>query len=355
MSSLNTILKKINPEFIELLPLIESNIDSFNKKHTSKTKELFSEKDCVLITYPDQFQKEDEKPLKTLDRFLQDDLKGKMSHVHILPFYPWTSDDGFAPVCYQKVEDSYGDWNDISHLSSKKMVDCVFNHLSSKNEFFLEAKEGKKRFEDMFHVFNKEQFADASFQEELKKVVRPRTSDLLTPFEFEKDTKYVWTTFGEDQVDTNLSNKDMMKYVLDSLFLYIENGARYFRVDAVLLWKELGTSCSHHEKTHLIVKLIRAIFDEINLDLLLITESNVPHHENISYWGNGEDEAHLIYNFSLAPLILHALTFGSSRVIQNWSGSVFDKNKTTSFLNFTASHDGIGVRGLNALCQSHKS
>ncbi len=350
MNKIKKILTEINPEFIDVLPFIEAQINKIKTDLPQLEQELFSEHSTVLITYADQFIERDQAPLKTLNDFVEKDLESSVSHVHILPFYPWTCDDGFAPVDYKKVAPEYGSWSDVENMKKEKMFDCVFNHLSSSSPLFKKALTGDSQYEKMFHVYSDKEYQTTAFQEMMKKVVRPRVLPLFTPFDFNGEKKWVWTTFSEDQVDTNLNNKDMLQYILESFFLYIEKGATYFRVDAVpFMWKELGTNCSHLEKTHLFVKLLRSIVDELNSSLLIITESNVPYHENITYWGNGSDEAHVIYNFTLAPLLLHALTFETSEKFTDWAKSVFDTSPQTTFLNFTATHDGIGLRGLEGI------
>jgi len=348
VNRIKELLKSLNPKFEELLPFIEENI--YKLKNTEIDNQLFTNDQVVLITYPDQFQSQAKAPLKNLNDFVRKELEGSFSHVHILPFYPWTSDDGFSPINYHEVCKDYGEWGDVESLDSGKMVDCVFNHLSSKSPLFLKALEGSQKHIDMFHMFDEQTCGEKQFQEKLSKVVRPRTSPLLTPFKVKDKTMYAWTTFGDDQIDTNISNVDMVKYLLECFFLYIEKGAEFFRVDAVpFMWKELGTDCSHHEKTHNFVKLVRAVAEEINPKLLIITESNVPHKENITYWGNGKDEAHVVYNFSFAPLLLHGMTFGDSKLLNQWSNDVFNVPEECTYLNFTSTHDGIGLRGLEGI------
>lgn len=350
MNKIQKLLKELNPEFIELYPAILSNIEKLNSRNMGTIQKGFCEDQTVLITYADQFKKKGESNFAALDEFLQVDLENCISHVHILPFYPWTSDDGFSPVNYHEVCSDYGDWVDVEKIKAKKMFDCVYNHVSSKNNFFQAALNGDKSCEKMLHVYSEEEFNTPEFQENIPLVVRPRLSPLFTPYKFKEGTKYVWTTFSDDQIDTNISNSRMVKYIIETLFLYIEKGAKFFRVDAVpFMWKELGTNCSHLEKTHKFVQLLRAITDAVNDSLLIITESNVPHQENITYWGNGRNEAHVIYNFSLAPLVLHAMTFGSNKYINKWGKEVFDIDSETTYLNFTSTHDGVGLRGLEGI------
>lgn len=349
-SKVNSLLVGLNPEFEKLIPFVTDKIQSLNKVAVGKSEKLFSEKDTMLITYADQFSSQDKNNIQTLNDFIEQELQGCTNIIHILPFYPWTSDDGFSPTDYQQVRPEYGEWRDIETIPSKKMFDCVFNHISTESELFKKALAGDVETQSMFHIVSEEEYKSDEFQSDIKKIVRPRTSPLFTPYNFNGETKYVWTTFSSDQVDTNLNSLPMMKYLLETFFLYIEKGAQYFRIDAVpFMWKDWGTNCSHRPKTHRFVQLLRSICDAIDTDLYIVTESNVPHQENISYWGNGGNEAHIIYNFSLAPLILHALTFQTNEYISDWAKQVFDISPATTYLNFTASHDGIGMRGLEGI------
>ena len=58
--------------------------------------ELWNQTDAFLITSADTIRSEDETPLRTLKRFVGEHLTGAVSTVHLLPFYPWSSDDGFS-------------------------------------------------------------------------------------------------------------------------------------------------------------------------------------------------------------------------------------------------------------------
>ncbi len=350
MNRIHSHLSKLynNPD--ELFQLIIDKLKEFQSLPKESAHPIMSEKTNILITYPGQFLNPKSSPLSLLKEFLSKDLKGVMTHAHILPFHPWSSDDGFACINFHEVEPKYGSWSDIDQIPQGLMMDCVFNHISAQSPLFQKALQGDPEAKSMFHFFSEEQVLKPEFQSHLQQVVRPRTSPLLTPVEVHGEKEFVWTTFGADQVDLNFSEPKVMMLLVDTLFNYIRHGARLLRIDAVpFFWKELGTTCSHHPKTHELIQLFRAIVDELPFQVLLVTESNVPHHENITYWGDGHNEAHLIYNFSLAPLILHALTFETSRHLVEWASLVFTNPPSTSFINFTATHDGIGMRGLEGL------
>jgi sucrose phosphorylase len=179
---------------------------------------------------------------------------------------------------------------------------------------------------------------------DLSKVVRPRALPLLTTFETPSGAKQVWTTFSADQIDLNYSNPEVLLEIIDIILFYASRGADLIRLDAIAyLWKEIGTPCIHLPQTHAIVKLLRAVLDQAAPHVMLITETNVPHPENISYFGNGHDEAQLVYNFPLPPLVLYTLHTGDASVLSAWARGLQLPSRQATFFNFLASHDGIGI------------
>ena len=296
-----------------------------------------SQRDSLLILYGDQVQRADEKPLQTLKKFCDKYLTDIVSGIHILPFYPWTSDDGFSVVDYRQIDPALGDWDDISAMQNfRLMFDAVINHISSKSDWFQKFLQDDPRY--------KEYFITVEGEPDLSKVVRPRALPLLTPFQTPSGEKKVWTTFSDDQIDLNFSNPEVLLEILDILLLYAERGADFIRLDAIAyLWKEIGTTCIHLPQTHAVVQFLRAALNEAAPHAHLITETNVPHVDNISYFGDGTNEAQLVYNFALPPLTLHAFHTGDARVLSNWAKSLSLPSDKTTFFNFLASHDGIGV------------
>ena len=306
-----------------------------------------SEYDVILITYGDQFQAVGERPLQMLHKFLVEHLINDISGVHILPFFPYSSDDGFSIIDYRNVDPLLGEWEDIKRISNDFVVmfDAVINHTSCQSVWFKSFIRGITPYDEYYIV------ADPSV--DLSMVVRPRALPLLTPVETSSGTKYVWTTFSDDQIDLNYTSGHVLLEIIDLLLYYVMQGARMIRLDAIAyLWKEIGTTCIHLPQTHSMVKLFRAILDEISPRVIIVTETNVPHDENISYFGDflpetgRTDEAQLVYQFPLAPLILHSLREGNVISLAEWAMTL---DSTSLFFNFTASHDGIGVmpaRGL---------
>ena len=305
----------------------------------SMEESFLSEKDVLLITYGDSLKRDNEKPLKTLYDFYIKDLKDAFSFIHILPFFPYSSDDGFSVIDYKKVNPELGDWPDIEHFNShcKLMFDFVLNHISSKSRWF-------KRY------LNQENgFADLAIEvdpnEDVSMVFRPRALPLLTPFKKKDGSEvYVWTTFSSDQIDLNYKSIDVLIRMMDVLLFYVKKGASMIRLDAIAyLWKEIGTSCIHLKQAHLFVKLMRIITEAVKKECIILTETNVPHKDNILYFGNGNDEAHMIYNFTLPPVVLYTFLTENTDILNKWAQTLVTPSEKTTFLNFTASHDGIGV------------
>ncbi len=296
------------------------------------------ETDAFLITYGDSFLQEGAIPLQALRDFADRKLTGIVSGIHILPFFPYSSDDGFSVIDYRKVNPELGEWKDVEELghSFKLMSDLVLNHCSVRSPWFKAFLAGDPEYRDFF--------VTAAPEDDLSMVVRPRTHPLLTPFETAEGTRHVWTTFSEDQVDLNFADPKVLLEMIRILLFHIENGIQIIRLDAIAyLWKEAGHPSIHHPKTHAMVKLFRAVLDVAAPWVVVLTETNVPHSENISYFGNGNDEAHMVYQFPLPPLVLDAFLEEDSTMLRTWAESLTGLSSRTTFFNFLASHDGIGV------------
>ena len=300
--------------------------------------ENWNENDIFLISYGDSIVSAKDKKLKTLKKFFDEFITPHFNNVHILPFFPFSSDDGFSITDYKKVRDDLGSWEDISLLSKdyRVMADIVINHASKKSEYFQEFVRGNNEYKDFFISLDK----DEGFEE----VVRPRSSDLFQEVELSIQKKYLWCTFSHDQIDLNFKNPDVLLFFIKLIYIYLKHGIKVFRLDAVaFLWKEKGTNCLNLPQTHEVVKLFRTLLDHYNNNTLLITETNLPNLENLSYFGNG-DEANAIYNFTLPPLLLWTLLMGDSTALRKWTMSMPPAKEHTTYFNFIASHDGIGLR-----------
>lgn len=312
-----------------------------NKDKKVKETSWVSQEDVMLITYGDSIKKENERPLQTLNRFLDEHTNDEIKNVHILPMFPYTSDDGFSVVDYEEINPELGTWEDIKALAKDRglMFDAVINHISKSSEWFKGYLKGDEKYANYF--------IECDPTLDYSDVVRPRALPLFYPYETNKGIKHIWATFSEDQVDLNYENSDVFIKMLEILINYAQRGARFIRFDAVaFLWKKLGTTSIHLPETHMIVKLMRYVLDQCVPGTFIVSETNVPHDENITYFGNGLDEAHMVYQFPLPPLTLFSFVTGDATKLNLWAKSLNETkltNKTTYF-NFLASHDGIGMR-----------
>lgn len=338
-------------EILDLLygsgaPETALRLERLLEEHRSEREagKLWSEQDAWVITYPDQFRRPEEPTLQTLHSFFDGHLSPWMNGIHVLPFYPWSSDDGFAVIDPTAVDPAYGTWSDIETLAERHrlVLDAVVNHLSAESIWFRRYLSGDPAYEDYFLT--------ADPNTDLTSVVRPRTTPLLTRFTSATGERWVWTTFSADQVDLNYHNPNVLLEMIRVLLGYAAHGASVIRLDAIaLVWKELGTSCMSLPQTHAFVELIRSCLDATYPGTLLLTETNVPHDENVSYFGSdARPEAHIVYQFPLAPLVLHTFATGDSTALTTWAASL-DTRAGTTFLNFLASHDGVGVRPVEGI------
>ncbi len=308
----------------------------------------FTEKDVILITYGDLIHKVEGTPLAALSEFCKTYLEGTINTLHILPFFPYSSDRGFAVIDFRSVDPSLGSWQDIEDLSKeyKLMFDGVINHVSSQSRWFHEFLNNNPLYDNFFISYDS---PDELTQEQRSVIFRPRTSDILSEFRGIDKTRYIWTTFSRDQVDLNYKNPKVLSRVIDLLLYYVRHGASTIRLDAVtFLWREMGTSCASLDETHEVIKLFRSILDIVAPTTSLITETNVPHEENISYFGKGGDEAQMVYNFALPPLVLYTFYSENSKALSEWATGLTHL-PNTSYFNFLDSHDGIGLMGVKGI------
>jgi len=304
---------------------------------------LWSEQDALMITYGNSIVDGAHKPLDLLNDFLLRYLKGTLNSVHILPFFPYTSDDGFAVSDFRAVNPQLGDWPDIRRIADafNLMSDLVLNHVSSQGSWFNAYLQGQSPYDKFFF--------EASPDDDLSNVVRPRTTPLLQQVETSNGPRHVWCTFSHDQIDLDFRNPEVLLEFLRIIRLHVDNGVEIIRLDAVaFLWKEIGSPSIHLPQTHAVIKLMRVLCDYASEKIILLTETNVPKAENLSYFGKG-DEAHAIYNFPLPPLILHAIMSGSGEHLRRWLRGMPPAPMGCAYLNFTASHDGIGMRPAEGL------
>lgn len=336
----------------QLLSALHTRMTAFRAEHPENLdkKPLLTHQDAILITYGDQFKDPGRPPLHYLGEFLSTYLADIISGVHILPFFPYSSDDGFSVIDYRQVNPAFGNWEQIQRINRqfRLMFDAVINHISRQSDWF----QGYIHRQAPYTTY----FIEVDPAADLSLVVRPRALPLLTEVVTTDGPRSVWTTFSEDQIDLNFANPRVLYEIVDLLLYYVEHGAEIIRLDAIAyLWKEIGTRSIHLPQTHHVVKLFRAVLDQVAPGVILITETNVPHEENISYFGDllpgtrHTDEAQMVYQFPLGPLVLHTFQTGDATALSRWAADLPEPTPGKYFFNFIASHDGIGVRPAEGL------
>jgi glucosylglycerate phosphorylase len=319
--------------------------EMIEKEQGYDPRQRFCQEHSILITYGDMVKGDGPTPLSVLHQFVTQYSLGAINTLHLLPFFPYSSDRGFAVMDYRRVDERLGSWKDIREKKRHYdlMFDAVLNHCSARSEMFQEFLNGNPAYRNFFIAYES---PDELTEEHRRKIFRPRTSDILTRYETIHGPRYVWTTFSPDQVDLNFRNPAVLLQVLESILFYVRKGADLLRLDAVTyVWAEPGTESVHLPQTHEIVKLLRDVVDLAASGVALVTETNVPHHQNISYFGNGLDEAHMVYNFALPPLVLHAFYTQDVEALSQWVGDLHPPSDQTAFLNILDTHDGIGLQG----------
>ena len=317
-------------------------INNFNKKNPKKKKSI-SEKTTLVICYGDSVYSEKKKSIRVFQSFFQKKLKNYFNTIHFLPFYPSSSDSGFAVKDHYKVDNKLGNWLDIKSISKSTdvMADMVINHSSARGLWFKNFLKKKVPGKDYFLT------VDNKFN--TSRVIRPRDHTLLKKIKIFNQSDYLWRTFSPDQIDLNFRNPSVLIQFIKIMIHLINNGVTIFRLDAIAyLWKENGTKCINLKQTHEIIKLLRNIINLLNIQTTIITETNLPENENLSYFGKN-DEANWIYNFSLPPLLIHAFLFENSSYLNKWSKNLPNTKNDNCYLNFIASHDGIGIRPTEGL------
>lgn len=304
----------------------------------------WSEQDALLITYADSIVADGRPPIRVLHDFLRERVGRRLSFVHLLPFYPFTSDDGFSVTDFRAVRDDLGHWQDIETLAQdyRLVFDGVINHVSASSRYAREYLDGNPDYADFFIALDP--------QTDTSSVLRTRNLPLLHEYAARDGARWLWTTFSRDQLDLNYRNPRVLLEVVDVLLFYASRGASVIRLDAIpYLWKELGTSCAHRPQTHELIKLLHDILQQTAPHVMLLTETNVPHRENVAYFGQGGDEAQMIYNFALPPLILWSLLTGDAGILSTWAGGLESMGASATYLNITATHDGIGMRPVEGI------
>lgn len=298
------------------------------------------------------------------DRFA-DDLKGLRAKVpylqelginlvHVMPILdcpPDNSDGGYAVRDFRKVDSGVGTTEDVEALTStlKKrdmllVLDVVVNHTSDEHEWALKARQGDKKYQDYYYVFDDREMPDA--YEEAMPEIFPETS----PGNFTWDQqmgKWVMTVFNSYQWDLNYRNPAVLIEMIDIILFWANKGADILRLDAVaFLWKKMGSACQNEREAHLLLQLMKDCCQVTAPGVLFIAEAIVSPREITKYFGDdaiSAKECEIAYNATFMSLLWDAVATKNANLLNRGVKSLPEKLERATWLNYVRCHDDIGL------------
>lgn len=292
------------------------------------------ENKIMLITYADSMGKN----LKELHEVLNKHYRDAVGGVHILPFFPSSADRGFAPMCYDKVDEAFGDFSDIEAIGKDYylMFDFMVNHISASSEYFQDFLKNKEssEYKDFFIRYSKFWNGEPT-QEQIDKIYKRKPRAPYIEAEFADGSREkIWCTFCEEQIDLDVTTDKTKEFIRHTLKDMCRHGAAVIRLDAfAYAVKKADTSCFFIEPD--IWELlydIEKIVKEENAEILPEI------HEHYTIPMKIAEKGFWIYDFALPVLTLHALYNHTGKYLKDWLEKCPMKQFTT-----LDTHDGIGI------------
>ncbi|MCP0886665.1 sucrose phosphorylase [Ligilactobacillus sp. WILCCON 0076] len=289
---------------------------------------------AILIAYPNRLGSN----LADLENILNGPLKNAFGGVHILPFYHSSGDAGFAPIDYE-VDEAFGSWNDIEKIAAQKdvMVDFMVNHLSPDSSEFQDYVKYHQdsKFKDMFLNWSKFWPKNRPTQADIDLIYKRKDRAPYQEIMFaDGKTEKIWNTFGEKQLDLDVTQKTAQDFIHHQVSNLIQHGAKIVRLDAfAYAIKKLDTSDFFVEPE--VWQLLEDIANTANkADALVLPEI----HEHYSYNKKIVEKGYFSYDFVLPIVVLHALYSHQGDALVSWLNQASMHQFTT-----LDTHDGIGV------------
>ncbi|MDB6243841.1 sucrose phosphorylase [Lactobacillus amylovorus] len=289
----------------------------------------------MLITYPDSLGKN----IEELRDVLNNDLKGAVGGIHLLPFFPSTGDRGFAPTDYTKVDPKFGDWSDVEKLGQEYylMFDFMINHISRHSKYYedFQQKKDKSKYADLFLSWDKFWPKGRPTKADVDLIYKRKDKAPYQEITFADGSKEkLWNTFGPEQIDLDVRKKVTQEFIKQTLNQLIEHGADIIRLDAfAYAVKKLDTNDFFVEPE--IWDLLAQVRDDIAAKGAMILPEI---HEHYSMPFKIAKHGYFIYDFALPMVTLYSLYSGKSERLAHWLKMCPMKQFTT-----LDTHDGIGV------------
>jgi sucrose phosphorylase len=295
----------------------------------------------MLITYADSLGKD----LSELHQVLERYFKGAVAGVHILPFFPSTSDRGFSPTRYDAVDPRFGTWKDLEKLacSYSLMYDFMINHLSSRSDQYLDfqAKKDNSKYAGMFIRYQDFWPGGEPSESDIEKIYKrkPRAPYVTLTFK-DGTTEKIWCTFGDDQIDLDIRNEVTWRFIEDNLKTLVQRGAALIRLDAfAYVVKKVGGSCFFEEPE------IWDVMGRVDRIMAPLRVEILPEiHEHYTIQLKLAEKGYWVYDFALPMLLLYSLFTGETAELAHWLRICPRKQFTT-----LDTHDGIGVVDVRGL------
>ena len=344
----------------QALSLVETMARQYiDRSEYLKNKDIEREKDhnwflsqkwVGMALYTDGFASD----LKGLNEKLSYFQELGINMIHIMPILQCPdgkSDGGYAVSDFRKVDTRIGSNKDLHKLSESLQkrdilltLDVVVNHTSDEHEWAQRAREGDKKYQDYYYLFDSREVPDM-FEENMPEIF-PETA----PGNFtwnEEMQKWVMTVFNDYQWDLNYSNPSVLIEMLDIILYWSNQGADIVRLDAVaFLWKKIGSTCQNEREAHLILQLLKDCIQVTTPGVLFIAEAIVAPVEITKYFGEdaiNAKECEIAYNATLMALLWDAVATKNSKLLYQGIRSLPDKLERATWLNYIRCHDDIGL------------
>ena len=274
--------------------------------------------------------------------------------LHVMPILdcpPVNNDGGYAVRDFRKIDSKYGAMKDLESLAtalrSREMLlvlDVVVNHTSEEHEWAARARQGEKKYQDYYYVFDDREIPDA-YEEGM-----PEIFPVTAPGNFTWDEsmgKWVMTVFNNYQWDLNYRNPAVLIEMLDIILFWANKGADILRLDAVaFLWKKIGSTCQNEREAHLLLRLMKDCCQVTAPGVLFIAEAIVAPGEIAKYFGEDaiySKECEIAYNASLMALLWDAVATKNANLLNLGIKNLPEKLERATWLNYVRCHDDIGL------------
>lgn len=213
----------------------------------------------------------------------------------------------------------------------------MINHISRESKFFQDFKKNHEQspYKEMFiriHEFFPE---NRPTQEDIDLIYKRKDKAPFQTVEFaDGTTEEVWNTFGEEQIDLDVTKEVVKEFIRETIKDMANHGCSLIRLDAfAYAIKKLDTNDFFVEPD------IWELLDEVRQEAAKYDVELLPEiHEHYSIQMKIANHDYYIYDFALPMVTLYSLYSGKSERLANWL-------KMSPMKQFTTldTHDGIGV------------